>query len=62
MKREDKILSLRAVLYACCQYIYGDDLKKAYCDACGSIIHYEDAISNVIDMIEDLESEVNHDT
>lgn len=55
-KNEDLILSLRAVLYACGLYMERHELKR-YVSFDGSI-NYDDAISNVIDLIMELESEV----
>lgn len=56
-KNDELILSLEAVLYGCCLFLRKTVEEKAYYSSDG-MIKYEDALSNVIDLMEKLKSEV----
>lgn len=55
-KNDELILSLEAVLYGCCRFLQIErgDVRAYYSE--DSMIHYDNALSNVIDLMEKLKS------
>lgn len=61
-KNDELILSLKAVLYGCAKYhdnTGGGLFFTSGCNLKKKSIVYDDAMANVIDLIEKLKSEVN---